>query len=79
MLTGGLLPVLPQRAERLLPPPGCSNIATLMFPVSHLVNNLLQGAVRSLLLTSQDLDNKDRSSNGDAFIRAPWTSPACGN
>lgn len=36
--------------------------------VSHLVNNLLQGAVRSLLLSSQDLDNKDRSSSGDAFI-----------
>lgn len=58
-----LLPVLPQ------PPLGCSAIATLTFAVSHLVNNLLQGAVRSLLLTSQDLDNKDRSSNGDAFIQ----------
>lgn len=42
-----------------------------MFPVSHLVNNLLQGAVRSLLLTSQDLDNKDKSSNGDVFTCTP--------
>lgn len=39
--------------------------------VPHLVNNLLQGAVGSLLLTPQDLDNKDRSSSGDALIPAP--------